>query len=235
ETVRAAVAATPRGVVHAVQPGAISITNLTECGAAYSAGEITALGVIAREGELPLHMDGARFANAVVGSNAALADLTWRAGVRALSFGGTKNGLLGVEAVVLFDPALAWEFELRRKRGAHLFSKHRYLSAQMDAYLEDDLWRRLAQRSNARAATLAEGLRSIPEADILHPVDGNQIFAKLPRGLHARAMAAGAHYYLWPDGQSLEGPEHELLSARFVTNWATTEDEIGAMLNLLTG
>ncbi|MEO1539981.1 MAG: beta-eliminating lyase-related protein [Pseudomonadota bacterium] len=235
ETLRGAIAATPRGVVHAVQPGAISITNLTEYGAAYGTAEVAALGAVAVDAELPLHMDGARFANAVVGSNADLADLTWRARVRALSFGGTKNGLLGVEAVILFDPSDAWEFELRRKRGAHLMSKHRYLSAQMEAYLTDDLWLRLARKSNAQAQELATGIAGIEGATLLHPVDGNQVFAAFPRGAHRRAMEAGAHYYLWPEDQSLEGPDDTPLSARLVANWSTTAEDVGRLLDLIRG
>ena len=117
--------------------------------------EVARLAGMARQHGLPVHMDGARFANALVHLGCTPAELTWRAGVDVLSFGGTKNGCLGVEAVVLFEPARAWEFELRRKRGGHLFSKHRFLSAQMEAYLADGLWLELARRANARAAQLA--------------------------------------------------------------------------------
>ena len=124
--------------VHNVQRGMISITNVTEMGAVYSAAEVAELAAIGKEFDIPVHLDGARFANALVSSGATAAEMTWKAGVDVVSFGGTKNGLMGVEAVVIFDPAKAWEFELRRKRGGHLFSKHRYLSAQMLAYLTDD-------------------------------------------------------------------------------------------------
>ena len=117
---------------------------MTEAGTAYSLEEIAALTSIARDAGLVTHIDGARFANALVALNCSPAEMTWKSGVDAVSFGGTKNGLLGVEAVIFFNPEKAWEFELRRKRGAHLFSKHRYLSAQMDAYLTDDLWLRAA-------------------------------------------------------------------------------------------
>ena len=135
EALRATVIATAQGGVHNTQRGPVTITNATEAGTVYSAAEVAALCTVAREFGLPVHMDGARFANALVAAGCTPAEMTWKAGVDVLSFGGTKNGCMGVEAVVIFDPAKAWEFELRRKRGGHLFSKHRYLSAQMDAYL----------------------------------------------------------------------------------------------------
>ena len=144
-------------------------------------------------------MDGARFANAVAALGCSPAELTWKAGVDALSFGGTKNGCLGVEAVVLFDPARAWEFELRRKRGGHLFSKHRFLAAQMEAYLEGDLWLDLAEAANARARELADGIAALPGAALVHPSEANAVFAAWPRARHWAARAAGAHYYLWPE------------------------------------
>ncbi|MCC6006150.1 MAG: low specificity L-threonine aldolase [Rhodobacteraceae bacterium] len=230
EALAQAVAATGQVGVHNVQRGAVSLTNITEAGAVYAPGQVRALADIARAHGLPVHMDGARFANAVAALGCAPADLTWRAGVDALSFGGTKNGLPGAEAVILFDPAKSWEFELRRKRGGHLFSKHRYLSAQMEAYLEGDLWLDLAARANRAAKRLADGLRTLPGAALLHPVDGNMLFAALPREAHRHARAAGAQYYLWPFGQSLEGPGHEPVSARLVCDWSTTEADVDALL-----
>ncbi len=135
------------GGVHGVQFGALSITNVTEAGTVYSASEIAKLTALAKAHGMASHLDGARFANALVATGATPAEMTWKAGIDVVSFGGTKNGCLGVEAVVIFDPKKAWEFELRRKRGGHLFSKHRFLSAQMEAYLEGDLWLRLASPS----------------------------------------------------------------------------------------
>src|SRR3989338_7535766 len=125
---------------------------------------------------LPSHLDGARFANACVATGATAAEMTWQAGIDIVSFGGTKNGCLGVEAVVIFDPAKAWEFELRRKRGGHLFSKHRYLSAQMEAYLTDDLWLRLATHANAMGARLAKGIAALPDMHLQHPAPANMLF-----------------------------------------------------------
>ena len=130
---------------------------------------------------MPCHLDGARFANALAATGATAAEMTWKAGIDVVSFGGTKNGCMGVEAVVIFDPAKAWEFELRRKRAGHLFSKHRFLSAQMEAYLTDDLWLRLATHANAMGQRLATGLKSVPGATLLHPADANILFPEWAR------------------------------------------------------
>ena len=235
-SLREAIENTHQGFVHGVQRGAVSITNATEAGAVYSPDDVAEIGAVAREFDLPLHMDGARFANALVATNASPAELTWKAGVDVLSFGGTKNGLLGVEAVVLFDPKRAWEFELRRKRGGHLFSKHRYLSAQMEAYLEDDLWRQMARNANRAATRLSEGILSIPGTELLHPTQANAVFAGWPRAGHRRAQEAGAAYYFWPDMKaSLDGPDDEIISARLVCSWCTTDDEVDRFLGLVRG
>jgi len=222
-----------RGVHHA-QPGMLSLTNLTERGARYSAAETAQLAALARARGLPVHLDGARFANALVAEGCTPAELTWKAGIDVLSFGGTKNGLLGVEAVVMFDPAKAWEFELRRKRGGHLFSKHRFLSAQMDAYLTDDLWLDLARTANARAGALEAGLRAagIP---LLHPRGGNVMFAEFPLKAHQALRAAGAVYYDWPSPPPEgAGPDY-MLSCRLVASWSTTEAQVAQFLEILTG
>jgi threonine aldolase len=226
-------ALTPQGGVHHIQHGMLTLTNLTEAGTFYSPAEVAELAALARDEGLGVHMDGARFANAVVGAGCTPADLTWRAGVDVLSFGGTKNGCMGVEAVILFDPAKAWEFELRRKRAGHLFSKHRYLSAQIEAYLRDDLWHRLATHANAMASRLAAGIAALPGGALVHPCQGNIVFASFPRALHRKAMAAGGHYYLWPFDQSLDGPGEQPLSARFVCSWSTGESDVDAFLTLL--
>ena len=240
--------AAPVGV-HNVQRGMVSITNVTEFGAVYSVSEIAELCALAKEWSLPVHMDGARFANAIVSTNASPADMTWRSGVDILSFGGTKNGLIGVEAVVIFDPGKAWEFELRRKRGGHLLSKHRFLSAQMQAYLEDDLWLDMARSANDAAARLADsvgklsGTEAMPgpagaaapdwTAALLHPVEANMIFAEWPRSAHRAAFEGGAKYYIMSPNASLEGPDDERLAARLVCSWCTTDAEINSLLGLL--
>ncbi len=214
--------------VHNVQRGALSLTNATEAGTAYDPDAVRALADVAKGYGLPVHMDGARIANALAYLGCTPAALTWQAGVDVLSLGGTKNGCLGVEAVVLFEPERAWELQLRRKRGGHLFSKHRFLSAQMEAYLDGDRWLALARHANARAAELARGLAGLPGAALVHPLESNVVFAALPRAAHRAAQVAGVRYYLWPATQSLDGPGEVPLSARFVCSWSTTADEVAA-------
>lgn len=221
----------PRGVVHGVQPGPVSITQITESGTLYTLSEISALCDVAKAHDLPVHLDGARFANALVSLNASPADMTWRAGVDAVSFGGTKNGLPGVEAAVIFDPKLAWEFELRRKRAAHLFSKHRYLSAQMDAYLTDDLWLDMARSANANCARLVDGLRDA-RIDLAFTPGGNMIFAHLPEATHERLKDAGAMYYTSRNNAS-DTPGH--VTARLVCDWSLPAEDMDRFLSLLKG
>lgn len=223
-----AFATTGESGVHGVQRGMLSLTNVTEAGTVYSVSEIADLAALAHARGLPVHLDGARFANALVATNASPAEMTWRAGVDVLSFGGTKNGLLGVEAVVIFDPAKAWEFELRRKRAGHLVSKHRYLSAQMEAYLTDGLWLRLARQANAMAARLAQGIAAIPGAGLLHPVQANMAFAHWPKGGHARVRA------ILPDFDSAPTADGQE-AGRLVCSWSTTEADVDALLTALRG
>ncbi len=226
---RDALAFTARAGVHNVQKGALSLTNTTENGAVYSVAELSALCEIAKAHGLPAHLDGARFANAIAATGATPAEMTWKAGFDALSFGGTKNGCMGVEAVVLFNPDQAWEFELRRKRGGHLFSKHRYLSAQMEAYLKDGLWLKLATHANAMASRLSDGL--VARGAVLdHPTDANAVFAKWPRAAHERLADAGAHYYPWGTPAPEKGAPEDMISARLVTSWSTTAHDVDAFL-----
>jgi len=185
------------GIVHNVQPAALSITQQTEAGTVYNAEEIAALGALARRHAIGLHMDGARFANAVAGLGCAPAAMTWQAGVDVLSFGATKNGALAAEAVVFFDSAKAAAFGFRRKRAGHLLSKMRFITAQLDAYLRDDLWLRNARHANAMAARLGAGLARLPGAKLLHPVEGNEVFVALPETVIAGLGAAGFGFYRW--------------------------------------
>ena len=234
-TLSTALGQTPAGSVHQAQIAALSLTNATEYGTIYHPAEVRALTGLAKGTNLACHMDGSRLANALVSAACSPADMTWCAGIDVLSLGGTKNGLMGAEAVVIFDPARAWEFELRRKRAGHLFSKHRYLSAQMAAYLTDDLWLKSARHANAMAARLAAGITALTNAALVHPTEANMVFAAWPRADHARALAAGAVYNLVPPGQSLDGPPDEPLTARLVCNWCTTAAEVDAMLALIGG
>ncbi|MCY4305467.1 MAG: beta-eliminating lyase-related protein [Aestuariivita sp.] len=216
--------------VHGVQRGPISITQTTEKGSIYSLDELRTLTKIAKEFNLPIHMDGARLANALVALDCTPAEMTWKLGIDAVSLGGTKNGCLQLEAVIFFDPSHGWEFELRRKRGAHLICKHRFLAAQMIEYLKNDLWLHNARLANSNALYLANGLQDrsmfleeMPKA--------NMVFASMPRSMHKHLINSGATYYLW-DG-ALDGPENELITGRFVCDWSISRSQIDEFLDLL--
>ena len=185
------------GGVHSPQPGPVSITSVTERGTLYSMDQIRALTSVARAHNCPVHLDGARLANALVALDVSPAEMTWRAGIDAVSFGGTKNGLMSVEAVVMFDTDKARAFQHRRKRAGHLFSKSRFLSAQMDAYLKDDLWNDLARKSNDAGQRLARALRQLQDVDFLWKPQANMVFAQFPRAAHHRLKDAGAMYNWW--------------------------------------
>ncbi len=220
-----------RDSVHAGQNVALSLTNATEWGTVYGVDEIAALTAIAHAQGIACHMDGARFANALVSLDVAPSDLTWQAGIDILSLGGTKNGCMGVEAVLIFDPALSDEFEFRRKRGGALVSKHRFLAAQVLAWLEGDLWLQMARHANAMAHELALGLSRLPGVRINQRVDTNAVFATVPRELYSRARAAGMSVHLWPHTQDEAGDEP--LSIRLVCGWDTRlEDVTGALAAL---
>jgi threonine aldolase len=221
------------GGVKEVQRGPVTITQVTDEGAVHSLDEVRALSDVAKRYGLPCHMDGARFANALVALGCSPAEMSWKLGIDALSFGGTKNGAMGVEAVIFFDPKKSREFQLRRMRAGHMLSKHRYLAAQMLAYLKDDLWLRLATRSNAMAAKLDRAVGDLPMGRVRIPRDANMIFAEWSRAGHHKAQAAGAQYYLG-HRQSLEGPPDEPVSARLVTNWATTDQDIADFVRAVT-
>jgi threonine aldolase len=197
----AALSRAGKGVVHHVQPSAVSLTQATEAGTTYRPEEVRAIADVAHRYGLVVHMDGARFANSVAWLGCDPADVTWRAGVDVLSFGATKNGALAAEAVVFFREDLAETIEFRRKRAGHLFSKMRFLSAQLEAYLADGLWLRLARHANAMAARLALGLAATPGVTIAHPVEANEVFAILPDAMIAGLRDAGFVFYSWPGTQ----------------------------------
>jgi len=186
------------GVVHFSQPSAVSLTQATENGTVYAPEEIAALSTSARRHGLKMHMDGARFANALSFVGCSPAELTWKAGIDVLSLGATKNGAMGAEVVIFFDPAPAKEFEYRRKRGGHLLSKMRLLSSQLDAYFSDSLWLDNARHANQMARRLVAGLTPLPGTSLLYPVDANEIFVVLPVRIHDALQAAGAQYHPWP-------------------------------------
>jgi threonine aldolase len=200
-----------RDDVHQVQPAAISITNATEYGLVYRAAEVAAIGELAKRRGLAFHMDGARLANALVSTGESLADVTWRAGVDALSFGFVKNGGLNAEALIIFRTELAGEIAVRRKRAGHLLSKGRYLAAQILAMLDGDLWLENARAANAAGQQLA---RAAPQR-LVYPVEANEIFLKVSDDEAQRLQAMGYDFYEWGPGQ-----------IRLVTSW----DQQGAAI-----
>lgn len=215
-----ALARNRRGV-HSVKPAALSISQASERGAVYTPDELAALGAVAKREGLAFHVDGARFANAAASLQCTPADISWRGGVDVLSFGATKNGAIGAEAIVCFNPALADSIERRRKRGGHLICKGRYVAAQLLAYLENDLWLTLARRSNALAARIGEAARPFLTAS----VETNQVFIKPGAAVLAQLRAAGAEFYDWgPDGSG---------EARIVVSWSQEERDVDAFCALL--
>ncbi len=233
DDLRSAIEAQGNRGVHGPQRGPVSITQATETGTIYSLEQIKALTDVARSCGLKTHLDGARFANAMVRLGCSAAEMTTHAGIDAISFGGTKNGLIGVEACVLLDPEKAFEFEMRRKRAGHLLSKHRYLSAQMLAYLTDDLWIDMAQAANAASDRLRLGMAQMSDVHIHDDPASNLFFASFPRAAHKRLHDAGAVYYTWGDVE--DGPADALIRGRFVTNWSTSETEVDQFLDILAG
>jgi len=214
---------------HQMIPSAISITEATEVGTVYRQNEIAALSEVAHERSLAVHMDGARFANALVRLNTTPAQITWQSGVDVLSFGMTKGGALAAEAVVFFDPIRAAFMAERRKRAGHLVSKHRFLAAQAAAMLADERWLTLARHANLMADRLSAKLAAVGLAPVW-PVEANLVFVALPRALDARLRAAGARYYERPNTGLKLGPDEIL--ARLVTSFATREDEIDRFAHL---
>lgn len=205
------------------QPVALSLSQLTEAGTAYAVPETAALAALAHDAGLGVHMDGARFGNAVEGLGMSPAEMTWKAGVDVLSFGGTKGGCWQAEAVIFFDPARAREFPYLRKRSGHAMSKARFVAAQFAAYLEDDLWLRLAARANGSAAALAEGIEAAG-GRLAWPRDGNEVFAVLHGAQIAELKRAGAAFYDWQAEEAGVGADHGLI--RLVCSFATTQEDV---------
>ncbi|MHB2165465.1 threonine aldolase family protein [Alsobacter sp. R-9] len=226
----------PRGLVKAVQPSALSISQVTEAGTLYSLAEIRALSEAARKAGVRVHLDGARFANAMVALGCTAAEMTWKAGVDVVTFGATKNGCLACEAVVFFDKALADSFVFRRKRSGHTLSKGRLLGAQLVAYLSDDHWISNARHANLMASVLAGGLSGIPGVRMPWPTQANEVFAVMPPAVDARIRAAG---FKGADWSSLSLPEGFSVGndrfVRFVTSWATRPDHIEGLIAAARG
>jgi threonine aldolase len=228
----AALARMERGNPHHTPPAMLSLTQSTEAGTVYRQGEIAELCRLAHDRGLAVHMDGARFANALVSLEASPAEITWKAGVDVLSFGATKNGAMAAEAVVLFSPEKAQEIEYRRKRAGHLMSKSRFIAVQLLAYLEDGLWLDTARYANRLAAQLGAGLAALPGVRLAWPVEANEVFALLPRDLDVRLRAAGARYHPWQGRARPEGGMNNAreVLVRLVTSGAMEEGTVTRLL-----
>ncbi len=218
---------------HQVIPAAFSFAQASEAGTIYRPDEIAALANVAHAHDMKVHMDGARFANALVRMNASPAEVTWRSGVDVLSFGATKAGALAAEAVVFFDRAAAAHMTERRKRAGHLLSKHRFLALQFDAFLNNDCWLRLARHGNAMADRLAAALTAAGRPPVW-PVEANLVFIALPKTVEARLKSAGAQFYV-RHSESLPahiafGPDQCLI--RLVTSFATRPEEVDRFAEL---
>jgi threonine aldolase len=216
DTLAAALANHPRSV-HTVQAAALTLTQASEFGTVYRPAELAALAGLAHRHGLKVHMDGARFANAVAFLGCHPAELSWRAGVDVLSFGATKNGALAAEAVVFFDPDLVRDFELRRKQAGQLHSKFRFVAAQLLAYVGTGVWERNAGRSNR----LAQRIGRAAGAALLHPVEANEVFARLGEERRRALRAAGFGFYDWGAGASGD--------ARFVVSWDQPEEDVARL------
>ncbi len=213
--------------VHHVKPAAVSLTQATEWGTVYRVAEVSALAAVARQHGLRVHMDGARFANALVHLGCTPAEATWKSGVDVLSLGATKNGALCAEAVVFFDPAQGKDFERRRKRAGHLWSKLRFVSAQWLAYFEGGLWLENARHANAMAAALARGLQTVDGAHLLQSVEANEVFAALPETTVAALETEGFGFYRWPAPANGSGSGSAPgIAIRLVTSYATSREAV---------
>lgn len=220
--------------VKQMPPKALSISQATECGLAYRPDEIASLSAVCRARGLSLHMDGARFANALVRLGCTPAEMTWKQGVDILSFGGTKNGCLAAEAIVVFDPVLAESLAYRRKRSGHTLSKARFIAAQFEGYFADDHWLANARHANRLAARLSAGLAAVPGVRLAWPTEVNEVFAIMPRALQERLYAGGFSFRPWTEpslapGETV-GPDEVLV--RLVASFATEEAVVDRLLAL---
>ena len=216
----------------ASQPGALSLSQATEAGTVYDIGEIRDLADVAHGAGMRVHMDGARFANALVSLGATPAEMTWRAGIDALSFGATKNGALACEAVVFFDPALAKDFAYQRKRGGHTLSKGRFLGAQMEAYLNGGLWLELAERANRAARDLADGLGAVPGVRLAWPTEANEVFVTARKEIVTAWRTAGASFHEWSTRSlaSDQAPREGETLVRLVTSFESRPEEVARLV-----
>ena len=211
-----------KGIVHHTQPSSVSITQVCETGEVYQLDEIKKISEVAHKHNLNMHMDGARFANALVSLNTTPAEMTWKSGIDVLSFGATKNGCLAAEAIIFFKKELVGNLGFLMKRAGHLLSKMRFVSAQLDAYISNDVWLNNAKHSNEMGKKLSDGLAKHNSIEIAYPTEANEVFAKLPRDIID---------HLNSEGYIINEDELDGKAVRFVAAWNTHASDVESFLN----
>ena len=213
-----------KGVVHHTQPSSVSITQLCETGVAYNLDEIKKISEITHKHDLNIHMDGARFANALVSLNCTPAEMTWKSGIDVLSFGATKNGCLAAEAIIFFKPELVGNLAFLMKRAGHLLSKMRFVSAQLDAYISNEVWLKNAKHANAMGKKLSQGLLKHKNIELAYPTDANEVFVKIPKNIIDQFNS---------HGYKINDDEWEDKAVRLVAAWNTHPDDVESFLNII--
>jgi Threonine aldolase len=211
-------------VVHHTQPSSVSITQLCETGVAYNLDEINKISEVAHKHDLNIHMDGARFANALVSLNCTPAEMTWKSGIDVLSFGATKNGCLAAEAIIFFKPELVGNLAFLMKRAGHLLSKMRFVSAQLDAYISNEVWLKNAKHANAMGKKLSRGLLKHKNIELAYPTDANEVFVKIPKNIIDQFNS---------NGYKINDDEWEDKAVRLVASWNTHPDDVESFLNII--
>ena len=213
-----------KGIVHHTQPSSVSITQVCESGEVYQLDEIKNISEITHKHNLNIHMDGARFANALVSLDATPAEMTWKSGIDVLSFGATKNGCLAAEAIIFFNKDLVGNIAFLMKRAGHLLSKMRFVSAQLDAYISDDVWLRNARHANKMGKKLSDGLNRYSDIKLAYPTEANEVFAKFPRNMIE---------HLNSEGYKMNEDELDGKATRLVTAWNTQDSDVNQLLQIL--
>ena len=213
-----------KGVVHHTQPSSVSITQLCETGVAYNLDEIKKISEVAHKHDLNIHMDGARFANALVSLNCTPAEMTWKSGIDVLSFGATKNGCLAAEAIIFFKPELVGNLAFLMKRAGHLLSKMRFVSAQLDAYISNEVWLKNAKHANAMGKKLSQGLLKHRNIELAYPTDANEVFVKIPKNIIDQFNS---------NGYKINDDEWEDKAVRLVAAWNTHPEDVESFLNII--
>ncbi len=214
-----------KDIVHHTQPSSVSITQVCETGEVYQLDEINKISDMAHKHNLKMHMDGARFANALVSLDATPAEMTWKSGIDVLSFGATKNGCLAAEAIIFFKKELVGDIAFLMKRAGHLLSKMRFVSAQLDAYITDGVWLRNAKQANRMGKKLSDGLRKHKDIEIAYPTDANEVFARFPRNKIE---------HLNSEGYKMNEEELDGKAVRLVAAWNTQDNDVDQLLKILT-